>query len=157
MFHDDGSAPASWNDFDPADYNPCGVAAGWGDLRLGSFSKFSDLGQPGIGSLAGPLVAQNTTYVRFLTTFNMVEYKQIVSTREWYLRKRLPASITFDNGAIDTKSAWMDMSGVSHPERYYATTAWARDPVTGGLNSIVLPMQSAPPFTVHHGTIRLNS
>ena len=130
MFHNDGSAPASWNDFDPADYNPCGVAVGWGDLTLGSFSKFSDLGQPGIGSLAGPLVAQNTTYVRFLTTFNMVEYKQIVSG-EWSLRKKLPASITFDNGAIDTKSAWMDMSGASHPERYYTRTAWVLDPVTG--------------------------
>jgi hypothetical protein len=133
MFHSDGSAPASWNDFDPASYNPCDVAVGWGDLTLGSFSKFSDMGQAGFGSLVGPLVAQNTTYVRFLTTYNMVEYKQIVSG-EWYVRAKLPtppASITFDNGAIDTKSAWMDMSGASHPERYYTRTAWVLDPVTG--------------------------
>jgi hypothetical protein len=130
MFHSDGSAPAPWNDFDPAGYNPCDVAIRWGDLTLGSFSRFSDLGQPGFGSLAGPLVAQNTTYVRFLTTYNIVEYKQIVFG-EWYVRKKLPANISFDNGAIDTKSAWMDMSGASHPERYYARTAWVLDPVSG--------------------------
>ena len=122
MFHNDGSAPAPWNDFDPAGYNPCDVAIRWGDLTLGSFSRFSDLGQPGFGSLAGPLVAQNTTYVRFLTAYNIVEYKQIVSG-EWYVRKKLPANISFDNGATDTKSAWMDMSGASHQERYYARTA----------------------------------
>ena len=130
MFHDDGSAPASWNDFDPPKYNPCNVAIGWGDLTLGSFSKFSDLGQAGLGSLVGPLVAQNTTYVRFLTTYNLVEYKQIFSG-QWYVRAKLPASITFDNGAIDTKSAWMDMSGATHPERYYTRTVWVLDPVTG--------------------------
>jgi hypothetical protein len=130
MFHNDGSKPADWNDFDPARYNPCNIAVGWGDLTLGSFSKFSDLGQAGLGSLVGPLVAQNNTYVRFLTTYNSVEHKQIVSGG-WYVRANLPATITFDNGAIDTKSAWMDMSGATHPERYYTRTAWVLDPVNG--------------------------
>lgn len=133
VFHNDGTAPSAWNAFEPAKYNPCDVAAKWGELTLGSFSKFSDLGQAGFGSLVGPLITQNGTYVRFLTSYNQVEFDQIV-TGKWYLRSNLPASpasITFNNGAIDTKSAWMDMTGAKNPGRYYTRTAWVLDPVSG--------------------------
>ena len=56
VFHPDGSAPAPWDQYDAN--NPCGATVGFGDMVLASFSKFSDLGQAGFGSLVGPLVAQ---------------------------------------------------------------------------------------------------
>lgn len=133
VFHNDGSAPAAWNDFDPATYNPCNAAMAWGDLTLGSISKFSDLGQAGFGNLTGPLIAQNTTYVRFLTAYNQVEFDQILG-KSWYIRANLPqkpASITFDVGSVDVKSAWIDMTGVQHPDRYHTRTAAVMDPVYG--------------------------
>src|SRR5207244_3966801 len=77
VFHPDGSAPADWNKFEPKKFNPCDVDTAWGDLTLGSFSKFGDLGQAGVGTLVGPLVAQpktKPTYVRFLTGFNKTEF-----------------------------------------------------------------------------------
>jgi len=143
VFHDDGSAPGAWNSFDPAQYNPCGIASSWGVVTLGSFSKFSDLGQASFGSLTGPLIAQNTTYVRFLTAYSQTEFDQIL-TKQWYLRCNLPqqpisicpnsppapASITFNVGSVDVKSSWMDMTGVKHPERYYTRTAWVLDPTS---------------------------
>jgi hypothetical protein len=100
---------------------------------LASFSKFSDIGQAGFGSLVGPLVAQNTTYVRYSTGFNKIEFDQIVQN-ELYLRAKLPGagqSLTFNNGALDVKSAWIDMTNVPHPKRYYTRTALVMDPATG--------------------------
>lgn len=133
VFHNDGSAPAPLDQYDPPQYNPCGIKTGYGDMTLGSFSKFSNLGQAGFGTLLGPLVAQNTTYVRYLTGFNNKEFQQILK-KKWYLRSNLPKSpqsITFDNGALDVKSAWIDMRGIAHPDRYHVRTAHVLDPVTG--------------------------
>jgi hypothetical protein len=148
VFHNDGTAPAAWNNFDPPQYNPCGIAMGWGDLTLGSFSKFSDLGQAGFGSLVGPLIAQNTTYVRFLTAYNQPEFQQILDA-QWYLRCNLPqqpppcpspgpASITFNVGSLDVKSSWMEMTGVKQPNRYYTRTASVLDPVSGKCSQILV-------------------
>ena len=137
MFHNDGSPPADWNSYEPANYNPCNVQNQWGELTLGSFSKFSDLGQAGFGSLLGPLVAQNKTYVRFLTNYNKTEFDQIVGGK-WYLRANLPTSTPFNNGALDTKSSWMDMTGAQHPERYYTRKAYVLDPVTGTTSQITV-------------------
>jgi hypothetical protein len=123
VFHTDGSKPTAWNK--PDAMNACSVSPGMGDLVLASFSKFSDLGQAGFGSLVGPLVAQNTTYVRYLTAFNELEFDQIVN-QGLYLRSQLPVSpktLTFENGSIDVKSAWIDMTHIPHPERYYTRTA----------------------------------
>jgi hypothetical protein len=130
VFHIDGSAPAAWDGFDVPGMNPCSVSTGFGDVVLASFSKFSDLGQAGFGTLIGPLVAQNGTYVRYLTSFNKVEFDQIL-TGKWYLRSNLPAAITFSNNGLDVKSAWIDASNIRHPERYYTRTAWVLDPQTG--------------------------
>jgi hypothetical protein len=151
VFHDDGEPPSEWNEFDLPKYNPCGRAGAWDELTLGSFSKFSDLGQAGFGSLTGPLIAQNTTYVRFLTAYNQTEFEQILGNK-WYLRCNLPqqpastcpsptpapgtspmpapTTITFNLGSIDVKSAWMEMTGVQHPERYHTRTAWVLDPTS---------------------------
>lgn len=119
VFHNDGSSPAAWNIYDPAKFNACSAAVSFGDIVLASFSKFSDLGQAGFGNLVGPLVAQNTTYVRFATGFNEIEFNQILSS-QLYLRSNLPSSpnsLTFQNGALDVKSAWILMNQIPHPER----------------------------------------
>jgi hypothetical protein len=133
VFHGDGSAPSSWNAFDAPKYNPCSASVGFGDLVLASFTKFSDLGQAGFGSLLGPLVAQNTTYVRYLTAYNQIEFSQIAGN-QLYLRKNLPAppkSLTLAMGSLDVKSAWIAMANVPHPERYYTRMALVLDPDTG--------------------------
>lgn len=131
LFHVDGSAPSSWNSFDPPAMNACGVQTAFGDLVLASFSKFSDLGQAGFGSLVGPLVAQNQTYVSYLTAYNQIEFDTITGNK-WYLRANLPPSIKpFAFGALDVKSAWMDMTNAKNPQRYYTRTAWVMDPSTG--------------------------
>jgi hypothetical protein len=138
VFHPDGSMPTAWDQFDPPQYNPCGVAESWGDMTLGSFSKFSNLGEAGFGTLVGPLLAQNTTYVRYLTSFNETEFNQI-RNQKWYLRGSLPTppgSITFENGALDVKSAWIDMTNIPHPERYYTRMASVLDPVSGQCASL---------------------
>lgn len=130
LFHFDGSAPTPWNSYDPPPMNACGVETGFNDLVLASFSKFSDLGQAGFGKLVGPLVAQNQTYVSYLTAYNQVEFDQITSNG-WYLKAKLPSTITFDPQSIDIKSAWMDMTKARNPQRYYTRTAWVMDPMTG--------------------------
>jgi hypothetical protein len=131
VFHRDGSAPVAWNENEPPNTNACSQAVGPGDLVLASFSKFSDLGQAGFGSLVGPLVAQNQTYVSYLTAYNQIEFDQITGSNKWYLRSNLPSSITFNTNSLDVKSAWMDMTNAKHPERYYTRTAWVMDPASG--------------------------
>jgi hypothetical protein len=134
IFHNDGSAPAAWNVYDAARFNACNATVSFGDVVLGSFSKFSDLGQAGVGSLVGPLVAQNRTYTRYLTGYNEIEFNQIADPDprlSLYLRSNLPMKKPFRDGALDVKSAWMLMTGVSHPERYYTRPALVLDPETG--------------------------
>jgi hypothetical protein len=133
VFHSDGSQPAEWNVYDSS--NACGVTPKFGELVLASFSKFSDLGMAGFGTLLGPLVSQNKTYVRYLTGMSKTEFDKIRSEK-LYLRNNLPTGSNslspFDNGSIDVKSAWMDMAGVAHPERYYTRQALVGDPAPGG-------------------------
>jgi hypothetical protein len=132
IFHNDGSPPASWDTYDAAQFNACGAPVSFGDLVLASFSKFSDLGQAGVGTLVGPLVAQNGTYTRYSTGFNKIEFDQIADANHpLYLRKNIPMSGPFKDGALDVKSAWILMANVPHPERYYTRTALVLDPETG--------------------------
>lgn len=130
VFHNDGSAPLPLNQYDAPQHNPSGVQAVYGDMTLGSFSKFSNLGQAGFGNLVGPLLSQNTNYVRFHTAFNNSQFNQILS-QKWYIRANLPVTITFNDGSLDVKSAWILMNGIPHPERFYTRTAHVLDPVTG--------------------------
>jgi hypothetical protein len=132
VFHTDGSAPADWNSYDKAQFNACNATASFGDVILASFSKFSDLGQAGNGSLVGPLVAQNQTYTRYLIGFNKVGFDQI-SSDTLYRRPTPPAkfNVTFSNSALDVKSAWILMDNIPHPERYYKKTALVLDPKSG--------------------------
>jgi len=135
VFHIDGSTPSPFNGFDKKEMNPCGVAESFGDITLASFSKFSNLGQAGFGTLVGPLIAQNRTYVRFTTGFNETEFNQILTGNGtgngWYTRANLPATITFSDGSIDVKASWIDMTGIPNPSRYYTRTALLMDPATG--------------------------
>ena len=140
VFHSDGSAPTPWQQFDPPQYNPCGATQTFGDMTLGSFSKFSNLGQAGFGTLVGPLIAQNTTYVRYLTAFNEIEFTQILN-QKLYLRSSFnppnPA-VTFNNGSIDVKSAWVDMTNIPNPGRFYTRKANVLDPVTGQCSTLTV-------------------
>ncbi len=126
IFQPDGSAPAAWNTIGGA--NPCKLAAvSSDDLILAAFSKFNNLGQAGFGPhLVGPLVAQNRTYVRFQTAFNKIEFDQIEKDK-LYLRENLKGVMTFRPGAIDIKAAWVDMTGIAHPERFYTRDAYLLD------------------------------
>jgi hypothetical protein len=111
-------------------FNACNATVSFGDLVLGSFSKFSDLGQAGFGSLVGPLVAQNRTYTRYLTGFNEIEFNQI-SNGKFYMRNNLPMGGPFQNGALDVKSACFDVQhctsrAVLHANRIGARSSdWA--------------------------------
>jgi hypothetical protein len=131
VFHNDGSAPPDWNVYDQA--NACSQAVGFGDMVLASYSKFGDIGQAGVGTLVGPIIAQNDTFIKYLTSYDETAFDQI-QTNQWYLRSKLGNStnpLTFNDGSIDIKSSWMDMTGVAHPERYYTRTATVMDPYTG--------------------------
>jgi hypothetical protein len=123
--------PTMWNLF-PAD-SPCaGFSAGFNDLVLASFSKFGNLGEAGFGHLAHALPAQNKTWVRYATAFNETEYTQLFNGKLYILNNLQMASpVTFQNGAIDLKSAWIAMTGMTHPERYYTRVAKVMDPITG--------------------------
>lgn len=130
VFHNDGSAPTDWNAYDPPTIDSCGATSAFGDLHLASFSKFSQLGEAGVASLTGNLVSQNGQYIRYSTGFNKATFDQIVGPK-WYLRSNLPATITFDNGSLTIKAAWMVMDGVANPNRYYTRPALVMDPTTG--------------------------
>ena len=127
-------APSPWNSYTGA--NPCTtsgapITVNFGDVVLSSFSHFGNMGeagQPPGPPLVGPLPAQNGTYTRYFTAYNQIEFSQIAA-QQLYLRANLPMSDAgFNGGSIDIKAAWMDMSGVKNPQRYYTRTAYMMDP-----------------------------
>lgn len=133
MFQPQGAAPSAWNAFTGA--NPCGTQTiGFNDMVLASFTKFGNLGEAGSNSqnpLIHALPSQNGKWVRYLTAFNQTEYTQIVNGKLYLLSSLQSASpVTFQSGALDVKSAWMDMTGIpdAQKSRYYARQAWVLDP-----------------------------
>ncbi len=146
LFHNDGSAPADWNRFEPKEFNPCNVETKWGDLTLASFTKFGELGEAGVGTLIGPLIAQpktHPTYVRYLAGFNKLSFDFILNKdgkppKPLYLRKNLEAAkpVIFTNGALTVKSSWMDMTNAEHPKRYHTRMASVLEPSTGKSSQI---------------------
>jgi hypothetical protein len=126
IFQPQGAAPAAWNTVGGS--NPCKLDnVSSDDLVLAAFSKFDNLGQAGFGPpLVGPLVAQNRTYLRYQTAFNKIEFDQIDKDK-LYLRSNLQGSREFQPGAIDIKAAWIDMTGIAHPERFYTREAHLLD------------------------------
>jgi hypothetical protein len=133
VFQPDGHAPSDWSQFAGVPSNPCQTdvpSPGFDDLILASISKFQNLGEAGFGNLVGPIVAQNKTYVRYMTSFNKTEFDQILNG-QWFLQKGLQNGVTFTDGSIDVKTSWIDMTNVSHPERFYTRKAWLMDLATG--------------------------
>lgn len=124
VFQPQGAPPTPWNEL--AAVNPCNLPnLVFGDLLLSSYSKFDHLRQAGFGSLAGPLLAQNGTYVRFLTAYNRTEFDPILQGK-WFLRANLN-NVTFASGAVDVKSAWIEMTNIVNPSRFYTRQAWVFD------------------------------
>ncbi|HXJ37829.1 MAG TPA: hypothetical protein VNH18_01050 [Bryobacteraceae bacterium] len=143
VFHQDGSAPVSpdFQQYEAPEHNACKARAGFGDMVLASFSGIHDIGQAGDGELVGPLVAQNGTYVRYLTGYNEIAFRHIESNK-WYLRSALPVvpvprpntpPMQFPTGSVVVKSAWMDVTGMPERQRsrIYTRMATVQDPVTG--------------------------
>jgi hypothetical protein len=135
MFQPLGAGPSSWNAFTGS--NPCGPSQtiGFNDMVLASFTKFGNLGEAGSGGRKNPLIhalpSQNGKWVRYLTAFNQTEYTQIVNGKLYLLSSlQSAAPVTFQNGALDVKSAWMDMSGIASTQqsRYYTRQALVVDP-----------------------------
>jgi len=137
-FHNDGTTPSAWNNYDGTSENPCTlnnplVNVQFGDIVLASWSHFSNFDLAGFGGLAGPLPAQNHTWIAYMAAFNETEFTQIL-TKQWFTRSQLPplsAPVPFNNGSISIKSSWMDMTGNANPGRYYTRTAWLMNPTTG--------------------------
>jgi hypothetical protein len=137
IFHSDGSAPEpTYDRYDSAANNPCGVVQEFGDITVGSASGIDDIGQAGIGMLDPPVVAQNGRYVRTLTFFNQIAFDHIVRNR-FYLRSALPRIpsprpevpvIQFPIGSVAVKTAWIDVSGLppSLVKRLYTRTAMVK-------------------------------
>ena len=143
IFHIDNTAPSSdrFNDYESAQFNACQQKVNFGDLVLASFSKFSDIGQAGAGSLVGPLPAQNGLYARYLTLYNQIEFDKIFQ-EQWFFRRNLPVVpnpappvpvVQFPAGSIDVKAAWVDLTGMSDAQRqrYYTRQAWVLNPNDG--------------------------
>jgi len=131
VFRPDGALPEEWNS--TSNNNACHLKPAPDDLVLASFSKFGDIGQAGVGTLVGPLVVQNRTYVRYLTAFNQVEFDDIRS-RKLFLRANLPVApnaLTMPDGSIDLKTSWIEMDHIANPQRFYTRSAIVLDPATG--------------------------
>ena len=134
-------APSAWNSYQGQ--NPCSQFGasnvGFGDMVLASFTKFGNLGEAGFGKLVGPLLTQYGTFTRYFTAFNETEFNAILKD-QLYLQSGITNNqpVTFPTVAdpnitansLDLKAAWIDMTGVPNPERYYTRTAWLMNPFT---------------------------
>ena len=148
LFHDDGSAPKPFNQYEPAKVNACAAATGFGDVVLASKSGIDDIGQAGVGELVGPLVAQNGKYVRLQTLYNQVAYDYLFS-HKYYLRANLPPVPTprpdlpvvqFPMGSVIIKAAWLDLTGFSDAQkaRFYSRIAVVKDANAGTCSKVTM-------------------
>jgi hypothetical protein len=146
VFHEDGSAPRTFNEYEPASVNACGASTGFGGMVLATKSGFDDIGQAGVGELLGPLAAQNGKYVRLQTLYNQVAYEFIVKNK-LYLRANLPPVpsprpdlpvVQFPMGSAALKAAWLDLDGFSEAQkaRFYKRMAVVKDPDTGKCSQV---------------------
>jgi hypothetical protein len=146
LFQPRGAQPSEWDSFDAV--SPCpDVAKGNGGKvkALASFSKggliLEDFNEAGLGVAAGPLIAQNRTYVRYEIHVNQIEYDFIRGDPSkpetaLYLRTNLEkqAPLSFRAGAIVLKAAWRELKQPSEKaalDRYYHVDAMLVNPKTG--------------------------
>jgi len=140
-FQPNGTPPSAFNSNDTywmsnPTQSPCPQAKA-GDFLLAPISKFGNVGLAGVGDLVAVLIAQNGTFVRYLAAYNQTEFNQI-ATQQLFLAANLPQNknptgppIEFQNGSVDIKSAWIDMTNVPNPNRYHTRQAWLVDPISG--------------------------
>src|SRR5262245_11349003 len=127
IFHKDQQQRKPWNSYEEAQFNVCNVNPNFGGVILAPVSKFGDVGQAGFSGLVGPLVAQNRTYVRYLTAFNETIFNQI-EVGKFYLSNKIPRDgLSFQDGSINIKSAWIEMKNIHHQDRYYIRQAYVFD------------------------------
>jgi hypothetical protein len=147
LFQPNGVQPSEWDSFAAA--SPCldvARANGGAGKTLTSFSKggliLEDFDQAGLmGVAAGPLVAQNQTYVRYEIHMNKTEYEFIRGdpaqpATALYLREHLKAAspLQFPFGSIELKAAWREIKLPDEKavlNRYYHVDAMLVNPKTG--------------------------
>jgi len=126
IYHDNGSPPAPWNEYDQARFNRCRQRPKFGQVDIAALSHFTDdVAQPTSFGQDGPIASVNRSYVRYLAGVNKTEFCAIKS-RGLYLRANLPQNgspLALPSGSINVKSAWIEMSGIPNPSHYY--TRWA--------------------------------
>ena len=144
-FQPNGAPPSEFNSNESywtgnPSQSPCPLVKP-GDFLLAPIAKFGNVGLAGTGDLVAVLVAQNGTFVRYLAAYNQTEFNQILKN-QYFLAANLPQNknpvgpnIVFQNGSIDIKSAWIDMTNVPNPGRYYTRPAWLVDPISGKCTS----------------------
>jgi hypothetical protein len=121
LFQPQGAQPSEWDSFEAI--SPCKDVACTNAGRvkqLASFSNFGpvleDFNEAGFGHVpAGPLVAQNRTYVRYEVHMNKTQYNYIRgdpgdSKTALYLRQNLVRNpvLSFPAGSIEVKAAWRE-------------------------------------------------
>lgn len=128
-----GSIPGDWGSFDGE--TPCAqiANAGSGNARVfASFTRFGDISEADFGTLAGPVVSQNSRYVHYEIKVNKEEY-EFIRSKKLYDRSvidGLTSPLSFTNGSIEIKAAWREFSA-DEPEsirsRYYRTQAFVKN------------------------------
>lgn len=147
-FHPDGSPPLNFDAPDVEANNACHVRVKAGDHVIASFNGLEELAQFGPGEMLPPLAAQNGRYVRTETLYNRAAYDYIVA-KKLYLRSALPEIphprpaeplVSFPNGSIVLKAAWLDMAGFPEAlvRRYYTRRVTLRDANTGKCSEVTM-------------------
>lgn len=124
-----GRVPSDWNQFDSA--TPCGPRPQNSTVVLASTTKFANLGQGGLGRLVNALPSQSGKWVMYQTAFNKLAYDQIKHEGLYEastLQQKKKTGLTFGVGAINLKSAWVEIDPLQR-NRYYTRSALMFDPV----------------------------
>jgi hypothetical protein len=133
-FLPNGAVPSDWSA--PETLSVCKNANELGSDPVIPIKLLGDLNQgDDNGGGIGPLIAQNSTYVRYEIRMNKVEFDDITG-RRLYLRDNLPTdptspALAFPPGTIDVKAAWRELKDGENADRYYQRDGLAVDPVTG--------------------------
>jgi hypothetical protein len=127
LFQQDGRDPKGWSEY--GGLIPCDVSGlSFGDIVLARSFKFDNIIQSG-GS--GPLLAQNRTFVRYMSGFKEKLFQHIVDGK-FFRRANLENFTPLPAGTVRVKSAWIDMQGVESPQRFHTRDAWLFNLTTGG-------------------------
>jgi hypothetical protein len=139
--------PANWNEY-PSAAAPCKnhPTLQRGDLVLASFTKFGNVDEVGSKpGLANLLIAQNSSYVRYLAAYNEIVFCNI-RDNELYnssfvgghvkpapVGTAIPPLTNEDDGALTIKSAWIELPAkgpnqIDASRFYVRPGAWVQNP-----------------------------